>query len=224
MNEVNINKIIRSRRKTIALYILKDSSLVIKAPLNVSLIYLQDLVNSKREWIERKQRYFAEKTKDESPKRFINGEEFLFQGKLYKLEIAESSSKKVWLDEKLNLSSACFPKEKEYLTKWYINEARKFITDRVKYFSVLHGFNFKTISINSAKSRWGSCGPKNTLNFSWRLVMAPPEMIDYVVVHELVHTVIKNHSRNFYNKLGLTLPDYRIREKWLKDNSAFLNI
>jgi hypothetical protein len=70
--------------------------------------------------------------------------------------------------------------------------------------------------------RWGSCGPKGTLNFSWRLVMAPIEIIDYVIVHELIHLEEKNHSEVFWRKMRTIMPDYEKRQEWLKSNENSL--
>jgi predicted metal-dependent hydrolase len=93
---------------------------------------------------------------------------------------------------------------------------------RVKMLAQTNGFTYKSIRINSAVTRWGSCGPSNTLNFSWRLLAAPPDVIDSVILHELVHTEIKNHSSRFYTKLASVKPDYKESEKWLKNNSGIL--
>ena len=108
-------------------------------------------------------------------------------------------------------------------SNWYKKHAKEIITNRVQWFSGGLGFKYKSITINSAATRWGSCGAKNTLNFSWRLVTAPITVIDCVVVHELVHTEIKNHSRKFYERLKSILPDYKEHEKWLKENSGIMN-
>jgi predicted metal-dependent hydrolase len=80
------------------------------------------------------------------------------------------------------------------------------------------------IKITEARKRWGSCGSKGTLNFSWRLIMAPMEVIDYVIVHELAHIGQLNHSPTYWRKVAEILPDYKKREKWLKENGGLLSI
>ncbi len=91
-------------------------------------------------------------------------------------------------------------------------------------YSEMTGLIHRSIKITSAKKRFGSCSPNGSLNFSWRLMMAPLNIIDYVVVHELVHIEERNHSKNFWNKVRIILPDYKQSEKWLKDNSQLLTI
>jgi predicted metal-dependent hydrolase len=221
MPEIKIDKIIRSRRKSIALVVMQDASLVIRAPLGVSNDYIQSFIRQKSKWIIKKQRFFLEAAQKNKPKEYVNGEVFYFMGNQYKLKIIPGVKPAIWLDENLNISETCLTNPAKHLSGWYIEQAKSIIAERVKLFSRLFDNNFKSVRINSAKSRWGSCGPANTLNFSWRLVMAPMPIIDYVVAHELVHTGIKNHSTKFYKKLETVMPDYKEREKWFKTNHGF---
>ena len=98
------------------------------------------------------------------------------------------------------------------------------LTERVEFFAHAQGFKVKKIRISSARTRWGSCSAKGTLSFTWRLVMAPPDVIDYVVVHELCHLKELNHSKAFWAQVEAILPDYKTRRKWLKDNGAKLHL
>jgi predicted metal-dependent hydrolase len=107
---------------------------------------------------------------------------------------------------------------------WYRQNARQILHERVKVYSQQHGFQYQSIRITSARTRWGSCSASRSLNFSWRLIMAPLEVVDYVVVHELVHTVVHNHSKRFWKKVERILPDYNERRKWLRKNGSHLMI
>ena len=86
------------------------------------------------------------------------------------------------------------------------------------------GFQYKKIRIGSAATRWGSCSSSGALSFTWRLVMAPMAIIDYVIIHELVHTVEHNHGRAFWDKVKTILPDFKPRMAWLKANGALLRL
>lgn len=79
------------------------------------------------------------------------------------------------------------------------------------------GVEFKKIRLSSAQTRWGSCGPQGNLSFNWRLIQAPTEILDYVVVHELAHLIEHNHSRRFWAKVEEFCPDYRAARKWLRE-------
>ena len=111
-------------------------------------------------------------------------------------------------DEKFALSS-----EEETVLK---EKALPYLTERTEYFAKLMGLKYNGIKITSAKKRFGSCSGKNSICYSWRLMQYPPEAIDYVVVHELAHTVHKNHGKDFYKLIENYLPDYKKREKLLK--------
>ena len=221
MEEIKINKIIRSRRKTIALVITRDATLVVRAPLRASLGYINGLVSKKSHWIRKKLLEMSERPMP-PVKEFVNGEEFFYLGKPYQLCIVENSDSDIELKDKLYLSKRAVPEAREVLKLWYKSEALKIISDRCKRYQRIIGCKPSSIKISEAKKRWGSCGRKGTLNFSWRLIMAPVEVIDYLIVHELAHIGQLDHSRAYWSKVGSILPDYKIWDKWLKDNDGLL--
>ena len=100
--------------------------------------------------------------------------------------------------------------------------ALEYIPKRVEYFANQMGVNYGRITIRNQKTRWGSCSGKGNLNFNCFLMFAPPEVIDYVVVHELCHLKEMNHSKAFWNEVEKVLPDYRTQEKWLKKEGSFV--
>ena len=103
------------------------------------------------------------------------------------------------------------------LERWYREQARKRIGRRVMYFARQMGVTYGRISIRAARTRWGSCSADGNLNFHWKLVLMPPEILDYVVVHELAHRKEMNHSQRFWAEVERILPDYKARRKWLKE-------
>ena len=98
------------------------------------------------------------------------------------------------------------------------------IRARCHYYAGLHGLTFNEIKISGAKRRWGSCSPNGNLNFNWRLIFAPLEVIDYLVVHELAHLTVKNHSRIFWNRVNQMFPSYLKAEEYLKQYGYLLDI
>lgn len=96
--------------------------------------------------------------------------------------------------------------------------AAEVIRARCGHYALLMGVSYGTITIREQKTRWGSCSAKGNLNFNWKLVLMPPEILDYVVVHELAHRLQMNHSAAFWAEVGKILPDYRERRQWLKVN------
>ena len=104
----------------------------------------------------------------------------------------------------------------------YIRKAKETITKRVSYFARLMGVSYRNITIREQKTRWGSCSSEKNLNFNWKLILAPPEVLDYVVVHELCHLKEMNHSPHFWTHLDTIYPDRKQAEQWLKKNSITL--
>lgn len=106
----------------------------------------------------------------------------------------------------------------------YRQAAKEYIPKRVAYYAELLDVTYATISIRDQKTRWGSCSSKGNLSFSWRLILAPPKVLDYVVVHELCHRKEMNHSPRFWALVESIIPDYKIHRKWLKENGEKLAI
>ena len=108
------------------------------------------------------------------------------------------------------------------LEKRYITAAKEYFPKRVAHFHQFTGGSYNRITIRDQKTRWGSCSARGTLSFNWRLMLAPPAILDYVVVHELCHLTHMNHSAAFWQKVESVYPDYRTARKWLKDHGQEL--
>lgn len=102
----------------------------------------------------------------------------------------------------------------------YRKRARQQLESRAAYFAGIMGVTYNRIAIRAAKTRWGSCSAQGNLNFHWKLILMPPEILDYVVVHELAHRKEMNHSPGFWAEVEKVLPDYKNRRRWLKENGA----
>ena len=215
---VEIDQIIRTKRKTIALIVKPDGSLLVRAPMRATNKSIQEFVSRNTQWIE-KTRVKIKAVSPPRPKQYLPGEEFEYLGNAYPLEIVVEQNKDLLLEDgKFKLAASSQDKAETVFERWYKQQARQILTERVEFHACQNGFEYCSIGITSARTRWGSCSAKGALNFSWRLIQAPMEAVDYVVIHELVHTVIHDHSRKYWRKLEQTLPDYRERRKWLKSN------
>ncbi len=220
---MKIDKIIRSKRKTFALEIAGNASLIVRAPEHASLNLIQKIVHKKQNWIEKKQD-IAKKRYKKTTKKFINGEKFLFLGEMYKLYIADDIDSPLVFNQNFQLSYKHLNKAKEIFVNWYKEKAYEKIPQRVNFYSLISRFKYNKINITNAKKRWGSCSNQRNLNFSWRIVMAPEKVIDYVVIHELVHLKEKNHSKKFWSDVKLLMPNYKTQRQWLKKNGYILDL
>lgn len=218
---IKIDKLLKSNRKTVSLQVIPGGKLVVRAPENITQYELDKIIALHSKWILKKKETL--KNVFVPKKNYSEGEQFLFLGKNYTLKFSPVAGS-IILGDNLYIN----PKKKhiaeKVIVEFYRKKAKEVIRERVYHFAVKFGYNFNSIRITSAKKRWGSCSYRGNLNFSWRLIMAPEEIIDYVVVHELVHLKIKNHSKVFWDKVGELMPDYYSRRNWLKKNGYLLDL
>lgn len=222
MDEIQIDKLFRSRRRTIGLEISQDAKLVVRAPIRASLADIQTILIKKRNWIIKNQEFLRERNDQYTPKKFINGESFYYLGKMYQLNLTSEGTIRLtgYLEfpKTLLLDAHC------KLTQWYKTAAHEKIKERVELYSKITALPYKQVKISNARKRFGSCSLRGNLNFSWRLIMAPLYVIDYVVVHELVHLEEHNHSQRFWQKVKLIFPGHQQAKEWLKKNEYLLKI
>jgi hypothetical protein len=221
---VTIDEIIRTRRKTIALIVERDGRLVVRAPLRASTESIHKLVVKKDAWIRRQQAQVKATYRPFVPKEYINGERFWYLGKIYQLKLEEKSEPALVLNGDFQLAQAALPKAPIVFERWYRDQAHRVFSQRVEWVAAQHGFKPGRIKVTSARQRWGSCSTRGTVSFAWRLVMAPVPVIDYVVVHELVHLQVKNHSKEFWGKVKVIMPDYEQKIEWLELNGHLLRL
>lgn len=117
---------------------------------------------------------------------------------------------------------ADYEEKRRQLEKWYRKEAALVLHQKASEFAKLLSVSFEDVRIKDQKSRWGSCSSKGNLNFNFRIIMAPNDVCNYVVMHELCHLVYMDHSKNFWNLLQSICPDYKSHKMWLKQQGKTL--
>ena len=221
---IPVDKLIRTRRKTIALVVERDGSLVVHAPMHANEAMINKFVAEKESWIQKKQDQARTFYPTFVPKEYVDGEGFLYLGAIYQLQLGQGKKPQLDLNGTFRLAEASLPKAPLVFERWYRKQAFVIISERVRFYAEKYGIQYKQVRITSARTRWGSCSQEGTLSFAWRLIMAPLPIIDYVVVHELSHVQVKNHSKRFWNKLNVLMPDYRQRIEWLERNGHLLSL
>jgi len=166
--------LIRSARKTLAIYIRPNGAVEVRAPLRCPVRDIERFVSSKAHWIAEKQQMLQARTQE-------------------KIILTPA------------MEAQCRARAKEVLP------------GRITYFANLMDVVPARVRVTGAMTRWGSCSSKGSLNFSWRLMLADDDVIDYVVVHELAHLREMNHSRRFWAIVAQVLPDYKTRQQKLKE-------
>jgi hypothetical protein len=198
----------RSRRKTLAIQIKPDGKIEVRCDYSVKDDVIRDFVQSKEKWINK----HLERTASREKTPLVFGSEALFLGKEYEITASDSQSyfdgKRIYINKNADIYNV--------LGNFYKASAQKILPDMVHRKEQIMNLYANKIGITAAKTRWGSCSGRNNINFSWRLMMAEPEVIDYVIVHELAHIKEKNHGKQFWRLVEKYEPDYRERKNKLK--------
>ncbi|MDR2569189.1 MAG: M48 family metallopeptidase, partial [Oscillospiraceae bacterium] len=212
--------LIRSRRKTLALHII-DDGVEVRAPLKVSKTDIDKFVASKEKWIENKLKQSSERTQQRMNFKLNYGSTVTYRGK--DCPITARSGDRIGFDHAFwqfyippNLTSEYV---KDAVIQIYKILAECYLAERLLHFQTVMGVTVTDFHITNAKKRWGSMSSDKSVCFSWMLVMADDDMIDYVVVHELAHITEMNHSARFWSIVEGILPDYRKQRERFKELS-----
>ncbi len=224
MSPIKIDQIIRTQRKSLALIVQSDGKVVIRAPQHISQRKILEFVDQKASWVEDQLAQLKKLGKTNNHHKFLEGELFFFLGDQYPLVFKKNHKPPLSLETSFILNLDNQPKAKKLFEKWYRLQAAQLLPVRTADYAKQLGFHFTKVNITSARTRWGSCSSRGSINFSWRLIMAPLAVIDYVIIHELIHTQIPNHSKNFWSMVEKCMADYRDHRLWLKKNGILLRI
>ncbi|HPD57468.1 MAG TPA: SprT family zinc-dependent metalloprotease [Smithellaceae bacterium] len=213
----------RKRRKTISLNISEANEIIVAAPYFTPVREINSFIQEKQDWIEKAIKKQARARLARRKKEFVTGERFPYLGESYLLEVFCEPQEKpgllLWKRRFYLNSPEDIEAKKNLFVAWYKLKAAEHIGARVDFFSRKMNINPRGVRISSARQRWGSCSPENKLAFSFRLMMMPPDVIDYVIVHELMHIKEKSHSRRFWKLVAEAMPDYKMRQRNLRKRS-----
>jgi len=222
-SRIPIAELIRSRRRTLSLHVRPDGRLVVRAPHSLSESKIHRFVEEKKEWIDRTALRLRERAGKFRPRRFESGETFLFRGAEYPLHVADDMFGRLLFEERFILNARHLPRARTLFERWYKEAAFAVLVNRCLFFSEAMGVRYRTVDLSGARRRWGSCDAKGRLRFSWRLILAPPEILDYVVIHELAHLKELNHSPKFWAVVESVCPSWRQHRRWLEENQYRLD-
>ncbi|MCX6086661.1 MAG: SprT family zinc-dependent metalloprotease [Caldiserica bacterium] len=218
--------LVRSRRRSIGLEVRADAMLVVRAPTRTPLWFVESLLWEKAGWIEDKLAKAHSHVSLLPRHNFLTGERFPYLGREWPFVVLAFQKTPLTFDEKtgFSLDMATFDRGEVVFEEWYRTRARELLDECVHHYAPLVGVSVPRLRITGAEWRWGSCSTSGTVSFAWRLIMAPMDVIDYVVVHELAHRREMNHSAKFWAVVASVLPDYDKRRRWLKDHGGILTI
>ena len=207
-DDLNINHIVKKSLKHSYISITPELEIFVKTP-QVTQIYLFDLLESRKAWIQKK----LSQMQENQPVPMKLEDEVLLFGEVYSIDTIQAEN----LREKLQkLKSYTKKKVLTCYNSFYKEQANEYITPRVQKFSKLMNLDYKEIKYRKMKSRWGSCNSNKVLTFNTELIKIKKELIDYVVVHELAHLKHMNHSKSFHEFVESHLLDSKEKRQELK--------
>ena len=228
INHQTINYRLRRSFKVrrVRLEVRQQTGLTVIVPRSYPISQLYGLLKSKERWISRNLQRFSNSHSLSARKELKYGDTVPYLGQDLELVKQENHhGESVVLDgNKLVLSPDLFKNGllELALEQWYRSKAAKLITEIADKLSSQMGINYKRILIRGQKTRWGSCSRKKNLSFNWKLMMAPEPVVEYVIIHELIHLKEMNHSKRFWELVAQYCPGWREHKKWLKQHEADL--
>lgn len=221
--QIVINKIVRSRRKTISISVDETGAVTVRAPLGMAESSIKEFARKHSGWI-------AEKTenarKRQAEKEARSGRFIMYRGRNLEIDYVGDEKYALKIDgEKLLVSQEIAGSEREYIHRLFSRNARAYLQLRTAELASLVGLQPLAVRLSSARRSWGSCNARRkSINLNWRLIMAPPETADYVMIHELCHLRHPNHSRAFWAEVARHMPDWKAHRKWLRENGNLLDV
>ena len=226
----------RSRkRRRVSITIDQQACVKVAAPFFVSETAIVSFIEQKKDWIVKHYERAAEHKSVVDKKKFVTGGQFIFQGQFFSLKVVLADSRRGRIDFDGEKWTVAVPvdltgpaREKfvqEEMVDWYRQQAEEILGGRVFHYARILNVMPEKITVRTQKHLWGSCHyGKKSVNLNWKLVMMTPDVMDYVVVHELCHLIHPNHSAAFWKEVGKIIPDLKARQKWLKDNRPHLSL
>lgn len=214
------------RRRSVEITVDRGGELVLSAPADCPPATMADFVRAKRFWIYTK---LAEKEAlraEPRRRRFVSGEGFPYLGRSYRLLLVDDDQEApVKLEQgRFKLRRGDAGRGRELMIRWYAGHARPWIATRVRRWAGRLEVPPGEVTVQDLGYRWGSCGKGGRLYFHWRAILLPPRIVEYIVVHELVHLHEAHHTPGFWRRLERALPDFAQRKQWLAEHAGEIDI
>jgi predicted metal-dependent hydrolase len=218
-------KLVKSNRKTVSIYVERDGSVSALVPDKLEDKAIEEIIESKKYLIHKNLAEWSLLNESKVNREYVNGQSFMYLGRNYRLKLTEDEN------DNLSFSKGRFylPENKKHQAKeefksFYKAKLQEKLPAILKRYSAKIGVQPKKIKVMELQNRWGSCSPSGNINFHWKCAMAPIDVINYIVAHELVHLIHPNHTSEFWNELDKLMPNYHQHHEWLKVYGAGMDL
>lgn len=211
-----------AKRKTVAFIIERNGDLVVKAPNGFSEDKIALLVKKNRMQLYQKINHPQKIRNKQDDVVQLNGRSILYCGKNYKAYIDKESRDIFVFNSRFIISENISTQFSKRISEWLMIEAKEKLTPKVIAFAKKIGVEYNKILISDIRLRWGSCTPKNNININYRIIKAPSFVSNYIIVHELAHLLVPNHTKDFWQIVKTAYPKYEEAKKWLLEKGDLL--
>jgi predicted metal-dependent hydrolase len=218
---VKPDKVLRSKRKTLSVSVNSVGEVIVRAPLRYTEEGIARFLDAIQAWILKHKARMASNG-IHLPGSSLDGYPLLLLGQPHTIILTDGN--RIRLDSERKTLEIPRGNAEERLRRWLKENARRIFAERVDTLSKAMGLTYQSLALSSARTTWGTCTGDNRLRLNFRLLYAPKAVIEYVIVHELTHTLHHDHSKAFWLAVERVIPDYQQRRKWLKDRGALLKI
>ncbi len=208
------------RRRTLGLTVERDGSLVLSAPPEVADSRLERFAKEKRFWVYHKLAGKETLPRALPVRKFVTGEGFPYLGQSHRLQLVAELDVPVKLDAgRFKMRRGDTAHGRANMIRWYTTHAQPWLAARVERYAGRARVEPGAVTVQDLGFRWGSCGKGGRLYFHWRAILLPPRIVDYIVVHELVHLSEPHHSPGFWRRVERAMPGFAARKQWLAENA-----
>lgn len=224
LNGLDILVLRTSRKKTMHIVIERNGTVSVQVPESMDEEHILSILKTKEYEIHKKLIYWRELNEQQIERQFVTGQSFMYLGRNYNLHIVEGQKRDLLLKDGKFLLSNKAANPREAFVKFYKIQALQKISERVIRYQPSVSKTPTGIAIRELPTRWASCTPEGKIYFNWKCIMAPINVLDYLIIHELVHLDHPNHSRAFWDTVSTICPNYQQHEEWLKRNGVRMTI
>jgi len=221
LDDLRFDVVLSARRRTVELSVERDGALVVRAPEGATSARLEAFIREKRGWVYKK---VAEKEALHQAvpvRQYVSGEGFPYLGRSYRLLLVNAQNIPLRLEAgRFRLLRSEAPQGRAHFVRWYTEHGQAWLHRRVATLASRVGVEPSGVEVRELGYRWGSCGKSSTLNFNWATILLPASIVEYVIVHEMVHLHERNHTPRFWQRVERALPDYAQRKAWLAERGG----
>jgi len=224
LSDIEIS-VVKSKRKTVSIYVERDGSVSARVPETWNEEEILEVLKSKEYQIHKNLALWTQLNDTKIEREYVNGQSFLYLGRNYRLKIVEDNTSALVLrNGYFLLDKHKESKAKELFVEFYKTKLKEKIDPVIVRYKAQLGVKPNEIKIMELQNRWASCSSKGNLNFHWKCAMAPIDVLNYIVLHELTHLIHVNHTPAFWNEIDKIMPDYEKHMHWLKINGAGMDL